>query len=97
MIQPDGKMVIGGFFNQPGPTNLTYLARLNADGSFDSGFDIGTGPNNPVEALALQPDGKIVIGGLFSTYNTTNRGRIARVNPNGSRYHFLRPMHRTSG
>jgi len=58
-------------------------ARLNADGSVDSSFNPGTGANNTVRSVALQPDGKVLIGAL-TTVNGTNRDRIARLNADGS-------------
>ncbi len=45
-----------------------YLGRLNADGSLDTSFT--NGANNYVYSLAVQADGKILVGGLF-----TNVGR----------------------
>jgi len=41
------------------------MARLNSDGSVDPSFDPGSGPDDTVRALLLQPDGKIIIGGKF--------------------------------
>src|SRR5204862_4034307 len=42
------------------------------------------GANNLVKSVAIQPDGKILIGGMFDTYNGTARGSIARLNTTGS-------------
>ena len=47
-------------------------------------FDPGTGANDTVDALALQPDGKIILGGDFTRINGIPRFRIARLNTNGS-------------
>jgi uncharacterized delta-60 repeat protein len=82
-LQPDGRIVIGGLFRVPGG-KLERLGRLNADGSFDTTFNSGDGPDNTVWALLLQPDGKILISGKFNNYNGTPRNHIARVNPDGS-------------
>jgi uncharacterized delta-60 repeat protein len=84
VLQPDGKILIGGGFTTFNGTARKNIARLNADGSLDTNFDPGTGTNNSVNAIALQPDGKIIIGGNFTTYNGTARNRIARLNTNGS-------------
>jgi hypothetical protein len=54
------------------------VAQLNVDGSVDTGFDPGSGPNNSVRALALQSDGKLLIGGAFTNVNNLTRMRIAR-------------------
>jgi len=83
-IQPDGKIIIGGWFTSFNGTAINRIARLNADGSLDTSFNVGMGANAPVRTIAIQPDGKIIIGGSFSTYNGTLRYRIARLNPDGS-------------
>jgi hypothetical protein len=63
-LQPDGKILIGGDFTSYNGTPRNRVARLNADGSLDMSFNPGTGANSTVYALAVQPDGKILIGGL---------------------------------
>ena len=83
-LQPDGKVVIGGGFTTVNGTNLNRIARLNANGSLDSSFNPGTGANGSVFSIALQPDGKVVIGGAFYAVNGTFRNNIARLNANGS-------------
>lgn len=87
-VQPDGKILIaGGFFSVNGVTR-PRLARLNADGSLDTGFD--PKPNNSVNCIAVQDDGKILVGGVFINFQpngapvTTSRNRLARLNPDGT-------------
>jgi uncharacterized delta-60 repeat protein len=82
--QADGKVLIGGDFITVNGTARNHIARLNADGSLDSGFDPGTGANLTVSALSQQADGKVLIGGSFTTVNGTARNRIARLNADGS-------------
>src|SRR5687767_8386903 len=62
--QPDGKLLIGGeFTNYNGAAAPGRVMRLNADGTLDAAFNPGgAGADTAVYALALQPDGKIVIG-----------------------------------
>ncbi len=84
ILQPDGKIIIVGGFNNLNGIARNFIARLNADGSIDTGFDPGTGANGAVNTCALQPDGKIIIGGFFGSYDGTTRGSIARVNADGS-------------
>src|SRR5262249_40113691 len=79
-VQPDGKLLLGGFFTQVNGTPRARIARLNADGSLDTSFDPGSGANNFVQALAVQPDGKVLLGGGFSQVNGTPRNTIARLN-----------------
>lgn len=83
-VQPDGKMVVGGDFVKYNNIQINRIARINADGSLDTGFHTGTGASAAVMATAIQPDGKIIIGGSFTNYNGISRNRIARINADGS-------------
>lgn len=98
LLQPDGKIVVGGTFNsvQPigatTPTSRANLLRLNANGTLDTAFD--PSPNSTVSALALQSDGKLIIGGLFNALTpgfaanvsatSFQRPFLARVNTDGT-------------
>jgi uncharacterized delta-60 repeat protein len=87
VVQPDGKIVIGGFFfmaggGGSGNTPRMRLARLNADGTLDMTFDPGADGN--VEALALQTDGKILVAGAFFNLAGDSRSKIGRLNPDGT-------------
>jgi uncharacterized delta-60 repeat protein len=83
-VQPDGKIVIGGDFTTFNSTPCPYLARLNLDGSLDASFNPGTGPSNTVRALAVQVDGRILVGGTFTGFNGTTANHLVRLNANGS-------------
>lgn len=83
-IQPDGKIIIAGTFTSFNGTSINRIARLNTDGSLDMTFNPGSGANNFVRAVLVLPDGKIVIGGDFTSFNGTSINRIARLNANGS-------------
>ena len=83
-VQTDGKILLGGSFLTMNGTAMTRLARLNADGTLDTTFNIGTGANLPILEVITQADGKILIGGDFTTFNGTARNRIARLNADGS-------------
>lgn len=83
-VQPDGKIVIGGIFTSYNGTTVNRIARLNADGTLDNSFNSGTGASSTVYSISLQDDGKIVIGGHFTAYNSTARNRVARLNADGS-------------
>lgn len=84
VLQPDGKILIGGHFATYNGTAVNFITRLNADGSRDASFNQGAGANNYIRSVILQADGKIIIGGNFTTYNGTSRNRIARLNADGS-------------
>ena len=83
-VQPDGKLVVGGYFTNYDGTVRAGVARLNTDGSLDTGFDPGTGANELVTSVALQTDGKIVVGGAFTVFNGIARNRLVRLSPDGS-------------
>jgi uncharacterized delta-60 repeat protein len=84
VVQPDGKALVGGDFTSINGTNRHRIARLNPDGSVDSTFDPGSGPNSVVQAVAIQPDGKVLLGGGFTTIGTAGRRYIARLDPQGT-------------
>src|SRR5947208_12378969 len=87
-VQPDGKVVIGGFLTcYNGDTAASDpVIPLNADGTRDTTFNAGgAGADSTVEAIAVQPDGKIVIGGQFTSYNGDTAARIMRLNADGTR------------
>ena len=92
-VQADGKILIAGEFTgfQPASTGVftqrNFMARLNGDGSLDTAFDPNF--NNSVDAMVLQPDGRILAGGVFTQLapkETTvfNRGHLARLNADGT-------------
>jgi uncharacterized delta-60 repeat protein len=85
-VQPNGKIIIAGDFTSYRGVSRNSIARINADGTLDSTFDpgTGTGPDHRLYAIALQDDGKILIGGSFASYNETPRNGIARVNADGT-------------
>ncbi len=85
-IQSDGKIIVGGgFTTYNGTSTFTqFITRLNSNGTIDPTFNIGTGFNFDVKFTVIQPDGKIIVGGIFTSFNGTSRPRIARLNANGS-------------
>ncbi len=83
-IQPDGMAIIGGFFTSYNFVQRNFLARVNTDGTVDPGFNFGVGLDNAVLALALQPDGKTVVGGNFTAIYGSPRSFIGRVQTNGT-------------
>jgi uncharacterized delta-60 repeat protein len=91
LVQPDGKVLVGGSFNTYNGVHVPdKLVRLNADGSRDATFNTsGFGFNGAVYALALAPDGKVLVGGSFTTYidgvDATTPNGLVRLNADGSR------------
>lgn len=82
--QPDGKLVIGGSFTTANGTARANIARLNADGSMDTTFNPGTGADDQIVAVLVQPDGKIIAGGYFTTFNGGAKRMLVRLNSDGS-------------
>jgi len=82
--QVDGKVLIRGSFTTVDGVIRAGFARLNTDGSLDAGFSPDTGNFYGVYAIAVQSDGKALIGGDFFTVNGTSREYIARLNTDGS-------------
>ncbi len=79
-LQPDGKIVIAGDFTNQFAMFANSIATLNAEnGDLDATFNRGSGAGAPINALALQGDGKVVVGGAFVSYNGVGRNRIARI------------------
>jgi uncharacterized delta-60 repeat protein len=83
-LQTDGKIIVGGAFTTYKGLTQTRIARLNSDGSLDSSFVVGTGFGGSVNALSIQSDGKILVGGNFTTYKSLTQNRIARLNTDAS-------------
>jgi uncharacterized delta-60 repeat protein len=83
-VLPNNKVLVGGNFSSVQSAPFNRIARLMADGSVDTSFNPGTGANGPVEAIALQPNGQILIGGSFTSVNGQTCNRVARLHPNGS-------------
>ncbi|RPI21156.1 MAG: hypothetical protein EHM61_25440 [Acidobacteria bacterium] len=91
-VQPDGKILIGGDFTSVGGVARNGIARLRSNGALDTSFtpgvyayrDDSTGATTGVSAIAVQPDGYIVIGGSFTTTGGAPRNRVARLKPDGS-------------
>ncbi len=95
-VQPDQKTLLVGDFTAVNTATRNRIARLLpgtvfANGSIDfqagqmdTTFTPGSGADNFINALALQPDGSIIIGGGFSSYTGVSRNGIARVTSTGS-------------
>ncbi len=87
--QPDGKFLVGGTFTELNGQVTVAVARLNSDGSVDTGFSSpefgnGTGVGGAILAIGVQSDGKIVVGGSIFGVNNVNDRKLYRLNPDGS-------------
>ncbi len=86
ILQPDGKILVGGSFTNINGLARSHLARLEVDGSVDNSFlaRLGDGTGVSVSKLALQSDGKIIIAGSFASVSGVSRPGLARLNADGS-------------
>jgi len=80
-LQADGKILVGGEFTMLGGQTRNYLGRLNCDGTLDTTFNPGAagGAEPHVASLTLQPDGKILVGGVFTTLAGQPRVNLGRL------------------
>jgi len=83
-LQSDGNVLLGGDFTAVNGTPRHGLARLNTGGSLDASFNPGGPVNDQVFALALQPDGRLLLGGVFTAVGGFVRTGLARLNADGS-------------
>jgi len=99
--QPDGKLLVGGHFTTVNGVPRFGFARLHEDGTLDTTLDLslkpypGTNYDNTwtrVASMLVQPDGKILIGGEFNSMLGQPRGRLARLNADGSLDATYSPM-----
>src|SRR5437016_7240447 len=86
VVQPDGKILIGGDFTALSPNGGAavtrhHIARLNTDGTLDTAFDPNA--NGEVASIAVQADGKILAGGEFTRIGGQTRNHIARLQTDG--------------
>jgi uncharacterized delta-60 repeat protein len=84
-VQADGKILAGGNFNAINGNLRNQIARLETDGRLDQTLVLSLGtPPNGVYVIAVQPDGKILIGGDFVTVSGVARNGMARLNTDGT-------------
>jgi uncharacterized delta-60 repeat protein len=82
-LQTDGKILVGGYFTSFNGKYCNRIARLFSNGKWDDNFEIGDGFDNNVHDIHLQSNGKILLGGKFTSFNDKSCNRIARLLPNG--------------
>lgn len=84
LLQPDGRILVGGVFDRVGGKPNLNLVRLTASGSLDEEWNAGADFTGPVTRLALQGDGRILTVGTFSTVQSVAQANFARLEPNGA-------------
>lgn len=88
LFQSDGEILVEWDFSSYNGSTANRIIRLNSDGNNDSSFEIGNdsvnGFNSIVSTVTIQEDGKILVGGNFTTYSGKTANRTIRLNSNGS-------------
>lgn len=84
VVQPDGKVLVGGLYQNGDGVTRSGIVRLNADGALDTPFNPPLGANAPVDSIALQSNGKIILAGHF--YDPVKQAGyyLTRLNPDGT-------------
>jgi uncharacterized delta-60 repeat protein len=87
-LQDDGKIVAGGIFASLSPNGgaavtRNNIARLEKDGRLDQTLNLNM-VGTVVGAIAVQPDGKFLIGGEFTSVLGVPRTNIARLHTDGT-------------
>lgn len=86
-LQPDGKVVLVGSRLGPTAGSSRVVMRLNTDGSLDNTFQVPIalgGFDLFGRAVAIQPDGKILVAGVEFDFEGNRQGLLTRLNPDGS-------------
>ncbi len=91
---PDGRLLAAGAFAVAPSASIRRIAAFSASGNLDAAFDVklGSGPNGwPGGELLLQPDGSILVGGIFTAWNGQPRASLARLFADGTLDNALNP------
>jgi uncharacterized delta-60 repeat protein len=83
-VQSNGQIIVGGDFLTFNGQPYNRVVRLNSDGSFDTNFYVGQGPEPYVFAVAAQTNGMILVGGSFSAFGGVSQPNLARLRVDGS-------------
>lgn len=76
-IESSGKIILGGDFTKYNGTSISYLCRLNIDGTLDNSFNVVV--NGPINSIERLPNGNYYLAGNFTTVNGVTRNRIAHI------------------
>jgi uncharacterized delta-60 repeat protein len=86
-VTSSNKIVAVGNFSAFKGTSANNIVQLNSDGTLDTSFhsNIGSGANGEIKSCLVQPNGKILLGGSFTSFNGTAADKIIRLNSDGTR------------
>jgi len=83
LVDQDERILLGGDFTRVGGVNYGYVSRLHPDGYVDSSFNIGTGLDDIVRSLGVQPDRKPIPGGRYTFVDGNAVLSASRLNADG--------------
>jgi uncharacterized delta-60 repeat protein len=83
-VRPDGRILLGGTFTAFNGVATGRVVQLGADGTHDMEFSIGPGASSDVYSISLDAQGRLLVGGAFSTYDGQSRPALARILTDGS-------------
>lgn len=84
-VQSDGKIIVGGTFTTYSGVTCNRIVRLHANGKIDATFNMGTGFGGTVNGIQILSNGKIIVSGIFTTYNSaTVSTNMVRLNSDGT-------------
>jgi uncharacterized delta-60 repeat protein len=78
-MQPNGRILLGGYMRTAGQTTVRQLIRLLPTGALDTGFGTALQLDNTAFGPVLQPDGAILVPGFFSTINGQQHIGLVRL------------------
>jgi uncharacterized repeat protein (TIGR01451 family)/uncharacterized delta-60 repeat protein len=78
-LQPDGRILLGGQFTKCNGVTRNHITRLNTDGSVDPRINFGLAADSLINAVVIQPDDKILLGGGFTHYDGIAYDRFVRI------------------
>jgi hypothetical protein len=81
-VLPDNSMIVGGYFLKSGEHTRKNILRVNADGTLDQNWDAPA--DQYVQSLALDGNGNVFVGGIFSSIGGLARSFVAKVSATGT-------------
>ena len=84
VVLPDGGAYVSGNFSSYNGVRRNFIARVTPSGALDTAFNPGAGPSSAPNAMISLPNGQLLVGGAFGTFNGTTRNGLVRLNSDGS-------------
>lgn len=83
-VLSDGHLIVAAHHEEKSGRKSYEILRLTANGSIDNSFNAGTGADDLVNSITVQPNGKILVGGFFTSFSAAARPYLLRLNPTGT-------------